>query len=383
MERAWRWGVVAAVVAALVALPSAVGAWPAGQGEPDAGRLLERVRAASGSPYEGLAETTGALGLPVTDGLADVASLLGGRTQQRVWWRSADDWRSDVLTPTGEESTRETATGRVVWDYEANRAVVGDGVGSGGTAGGRGSPGTASVRLPRAADTLPPSLAARLLSDATAGQVGTLPSAFVAGRAADGLRLTPGEPLGSVDRVDVWADRASGVAVRVEVYGRGADRPALASTFLDFSDARPASATTAFTPPPGARVRQAVDTGLSDLLGSSYGWTRGGELPERLAGFARVTSTGGLERVGEYGRGVTRFAVALLPDPQASSLRRQLLAVPGARRLEGGVAVTVGPVGLFLGASSGSGESPVITGTLTPEGLARAAAELADRVASS
>ncbi|MEO6997433.1 MAG: sigma-E factor regulatory protein RseB domain-containing protein, partial [Terracoccus sp.] len=218
MRRSWRWGVLVALVVALVALPFVVAALPVGPPASDAASVLVRMEQSVNRPYEGYAETTGTVGLPASDGLDNISSLLGGRTQQRVWWRSTTDWRDDTITPTGEEGAYSTATHRAVWSYEDNRAVVTEADPQG------------AIRLPRAADTLPPLLAARLLSEATPALVSALPSARVAGRAADGLRLRPGDPLSSIDRVDVWADRESGIPVRVEVYGRGAQRAALSST---------------------------------------------------------------------------------------------------------------------------------------------------------
>lgn len=349
-----------ALVAALVALPFVIAALPVAPTEADAASVLERVQRSTNRPYEGYAETTGTVGLPVSDGLDNISSLLGGRTQQRVWWRSANDWRADTLTPTGEEDDYSATTGRVVWDYEDNRAVVTE----------ADPPG--AIRLPRAADTLPPLLAARLLSEATPARVSALPSTRVAGRAADGLRLRPGDPLSSIDRVDVWADRDSGIPVRVEVYGRGAQRAALSATFLDFNAGEPSASTTDFTAPPGARVRYGQRFDLVRQIGRfpDVG------LPNVLLGYSRSASPDGLEGIGRYGRGVTQFAVGALPVDPASSLRDQLLRARGAKKLPEGIALSVGPVGLLLTDPAVTGESWLLTGTLTPAALTQAAAEL-------
>ena len=227
MRAGWRWAVCAVTVAVLVAVPFAVRYAPVSA--PDAGpaALLARMQASWSNPYQGYAESSGALALPTTDQLNDLSTLLSGRTQMRVWWRSATDWRSDTITPAGERSTRTTVAGSLVWDYEDNRVGV--------AAPDADNP----VRLPRDTDTLPPQLAARMLSEATADELSALPARRVAGRPAEGLELRPSDSLSSVGRVDVWADAASGIPVLVEVFGRAGDLPAMSSTFLDFSDAAP------------------------------------------------------------------------------------------------------------------------------------------------
>ncbi len=353
--------VVAAVVAALVGLPSLVRACPVGQGSVgSASALLDRIRASRTHPYAGYAESTGSLALPTTDQLSDVASLLGGRTQIRAWWRSADDWRSDTVTPAGELSTRTSPTEVQVWDFEDSDVAV-------------TSPDVAgAVRLPRVGDTLPPELAARLLSGATTAQVSTLAPRRVAGRAADGLRMTTGDPLSSIARVDVWADQASGIPVLVEVYGRSGDTPALSTTFLDFTDAQPSVQEVAFSPPPGSRVftRQRFD------LVRAIGQVPDTSLPARLLGFDRIPSQPGLAGIGQYGSGVTQIAVGALPERAARSLLEQLRLASTAVKLPEGTAISVGPVSLLVTDPQVTGQTWLVAGTLTPEGLAQAATQL-------
>ena len=361
MTRTWRWVVVAAVVALLVGLPSLVRAFPVGPGSIDsAAALLDRIRASRTHPYAGSAESTGSLALPITDQLSDVASLLGGRTQLRAWWRSADDWRSDTVTPAGERSTRTSSTEVQVWDFEdSDVAVTGPDV-------------TGAVRLPRVGDTLPPELAARLLSGATAAQVSTLSPRRVAGRAADGLRMTPDDPLSSIARVDVWADQASGIPVLVEVFGRTGATAALSSTFLDFTDTEPSVHEVAFSPPPGSRVftRQRFD------LVRAIGQIPDTNLPARLLGFDRTPSQPGLEGIGQYGRGVTQVAVGAIPERAARSLLEQLRHSSTAVKLPEGVAISVGPVSLLVTDPQVTGQTWLVAGTLTPQGLAQAATQL-------
>jgi hypothetical protein len=361
MRAGWRWGVCAAVVAVLVALPFAVRYAPVGASEASAAALLARIHASAARPYAGYAESIGSLALPTTDQLDDVSALLSGRTQVRVWWQSATDWRADTITPAGERSTRTTTAGALVWDYEDKRVTT------------SGPEPNGTIRLPRDTDTLPPQLAARMLSDARPDEVSALPARRVAGRAAEGLSLRPSDPLSSVGRVDVWADAASGIPVLVEVFGRAGDVAAMASTFLDFTDAAPTAADLAFVVPPGVRVRPAPRSDLVRDVARS-----GGPLPpDTLLGFTRSRPEVGGTTIGEYGRGVTQLAVGALPDRLAGSLREQLRLGVGVRETPGGVVVGVGPVGLLLTTSRG-GFAWLVAGTVTADGLARAATELGE-----
>jgi hypothetical protein len=352
--------VCAAVVAVLVALPFVVRYAPVPVSDATPAALLARIQASAARPYAGYAESTGSLALPTTDQLDDVSSLLSGRIQVRVWWRSAADWRADTITPAGERSTRTTASGSLAWDYEDNRVVTSTPEPDG------------TIRLPRDTDTLPPQLAARMLSDARPDEILALPARRVAGRPTEGLSLRPSDPLSSVGRVDVWADAASGIPVLVEVFGRTGDVAAMASTFLDFTDAAPTAGDLAFVVPPGVRVRP---TPRSDLVRDVA--RSGGPLPpQTLLGFPRSSPAAGAT-IGEYGRGVTQVTVGALPDRLAGSLREQLRLGTGARETPEGVVVGVGPVGLLL-TTSRAGFAWLVAGTVTADGLARAATELSE-----
>ncbi len=361
MTRTWRWWVVAGATVVTASVPVLLGALPVPGRTEDAATLLARMQAARDRPYEGYAESTGYLALPVSDQFDSVTELLGGRTQLRVWWRGARDWRVDTITPVGEQSQRSGPDGSWLWDFEDDRATR-----------LRPEPDGA-VRLPRAGDAIAPQLAARVLSEASPKRARTLPSRRVAGRAADGIRVTPDDPDSSITAIDVWADRASGIPVTVELYSAGARRAALTTTFLDFNPTTPSAAETAFAPPPGARVRGRERL---DLVGAIGRFSRV-EPPGSLAGYDRQPPLPGAGGVGLYGRGVTQFSVAPLPPRTAGSLRSQLQVAAGVVQLPQGLVASVGPVGLLLTYSEvTAGQSWLVTGTLTSGGLARVAADL-------
>ncbi len=362
VSRPWRWPAVIGGAVALAAVPVALGVLPVSGAPGSAAVLLTRIEAARGHAYEGYAESTGYLALPVSGDFSSVTTLLGDRTQLRVWWADDRTWRVDTLSPFGEDSLRSLPTGTWQWDFEDDRATVTSG------------DGQQPVRMPRAGDLIAPQLAARLLSQATPEEVSPLPARRVAGRPADGLRLRPGDARSSIAAVDVWADRASGIPVTVEVYAAGATRPGLSTTFLDFNPARPAASDLDFSPPPGARIRSGA---RPDLVGTLQRFSTGVP-PPSLLGYPRQPFVPFEQGVGIYGQGVTQVALAGLPERRAAELRQQLQIATGATKLAEGISVTVGPVGLLLtDPAVTAGQSWLVTGTLTPAGLAAAAHELA------
>jgi hypothetical protein len=361
MLRRWRWAVVLVGVAVLALLPGVVGAAPVPPSAASASALLARILRSGAVPHSGYAESTGGLALPVSGQLNSLTELLGGHTQQRVWWRGAHDWRIDTVTATGEKDTHEDAQGRTTWDYESNRVSVLEGP----------SP---RVRLPTTSDLLPSELGRRLLGGATPAEVMALPSRRVAGRPADGLRLRPSASQTSIDRVDLWADRVTAIPLRVELFAKGDDRAAMAATFLDFASAVPAKAETAFSAPVGARIQVARQFDFVRFVDLLSGVT----LPHRL-GFATRTDTAlGSGSIGVYGRGVTQFVVLQLPDRTATSLRSQLDPA-GSADPERRVTMHIGPLGLVLTAPDPYGRTWLLAGTVTTAGLAQAADELTSR----
>lgn len=360
---AGRWAVVVALVAVLAALPPVVGALPASDAAVPAPELRAAVLASGAVPFSGYAQSAGGLDLPVTDELTSVADLFSDRTSMRVWWRSETDNRVDVVTPGGETGVYQGVLGKWTWEYE--RATA--------TRGWR-----TELALPTPPDLLPNALGRRLLSEATDAELSRIGARRVAGRDALGLRLVPAEPASSVDRVDVWVDGDTGLPLQVELFGVDADRPALDSRFLDLDTAVPDAETTAFVPPPGAELRAAREAGIVAEAGRRV---RPVALPGELAGLPRRSLDGVPPGIGLYGRGVTLLVVAPLPSHQAGSLHRVLRQSSEAVVEDNSVRVSTGPVALMVVSSARQGPY-VLTGTVTPDALAEAAAQLPELAAS-
>ncbi|CAA9226156.1 MAG: hypothetical protein AVDCRST_MAG57-851 [uncultured Blastococcus sp.] len=353
-----RWAAVGALVAVLVSLPAVIGALPVSDAAVPAPELRAAVLASDAVAFSGYAESAGGLALPVTDQLTSVADLFSDRTTMRVWWRGPADNRVDVVTPAGETGIHRDPGGSWTWEYERATAT---------------RTAASPLDLPAAPDLLPNTLGRRLLSEATDAELSRIGARRVAGRDALGLRVVPAEPASSVSRVDVWVDGESGLPLQVEVVAEGADRPALDSRFLDLDLGTPDAELTTFRPPRGATVREGTQAEV--VLEAGRRGVRRVGLPDALAGLERRAIAGAPSAFGLYGRGVTLLVVAPVPPRLAGALRSTLVQSPDAIVDPIGIRVAAGPVALMLVDPPGRGPY-VLTGTVTLDALAEAAAQL-------
>jgi hypothetical protein len=356
-----RWAIVAAGTALLCALPAVVSALPVPPSALTAGQLRTRIMTSGHVSYQGYVDSEVDLDLPSLPDLGNVVALLDGSTDQYAWYSSPGQWRTDVLTTAAEDDTYQTSQGTYLWDYSRDllTQVVGN----------------QPVRLPEAADLLPPALARRLLSFAgPADRLSRLPSQRVAGFDAAGLRIVPGESATTMSAVDIWADPVSGLPVEVEVFGRGSAAPVLVTRFLELSLRKPSLADLGPDPSPGVGLSV---TALPDAAGVLNGF--GPPLPARLGGVSRVANPGGLADVAAYGTGLARFAVLPLPTRIGTEALDAASSVGPVIALNGGTAVLVQtPLLTVLIIGSSTGQVFLLTGAVTASLLERAAAELMD-----
>jgi hypothetical protein len=161
------------------------------------------------------------------------------------------------------------------------------------------------VRLPRAADLLPPPLALRLLHEAgPRARVTELAPRRVAGIAAAGLGVLPDDPASTIGRIDIWAEPASGLPLQVEIFGRAGGQPALETQFLQVSAWHPVQAVLTPQRGPGTGFTRTDAADLSGALGELGPVI----LPDSLAGQSRIAAPVGFGQVGIYGRGLGTFA---------------------------------------------------------------------------
>ncbi len=353
MTRSWRWWLAAVAVVLVIGVPAVVRALPVGAAASSAAQVLAGIRAAEQHPYSGRVEMTGNLDLPVTSHFTDIGELLGERTSLRVWWRGPDEWRVDKLLVAGEDDLVRDGGLTTRWRYEGSRVVRSV---------------DPEVRLPRSADLLPTTLAARVVEDADRASVSRIGALRIAGVAAPGVRIVPGDARSSVGHVDLWADPRSGVVLRVEVYAAGDSAPSFTTAFTSFSADAPASARTRFVPPAGADVSFDNVLDIADAANQYAPF----EPPSRVAGLARAATPHGA--VGVYGSGLTRLLAIPLRHHDAETLRDQVRRSAGATRTDAGVSLEVGPLGVLV-AEHQEG-SWLVTGLVTQETLVEAAADL-------
>jgi hypothetical protein len=303
---------VAAGVAVLCALPAIASALPVSAPAVTAAGLRSHIFASGSLPYAGYAESNATFGLPSLPGLSDVTSLLDGVTKMRVWQASPDRWRVDVLADAGERDTYQTPHSSYIWDSGSQLLTKVN-----------GSP---SIRLPRAADLVPPALAVRLLREAgPSARLTVLPPSRVAGRAVSGLQVVPSDPASTIGRIDIWADVRTGLPLQVRVFARGARHPALETEFFQVSSWHPDNAI--LTPQRGPGTGFTVTS-----AGSFQGALNNLDpevLPASLAGRSIDGISAQLAPVGVYGNGLSIFAVLTLRGATGHSLMAGAKAAGG------------------------------------------------------
>ena len=291
-----RWAMVAVLVAVLCALPVLASALPVTVPTLTASQLRARILGSAGISYSGYAESNATFGLPELSGLSSVTSLLDGVTKMRVWQAAPQLWRVDVLGDDGERDTYQLGSTGYEWNSGAQllTEVV------------PASKGTATIRLPRAADLVPTALAQRVLSlvGTSAARFSTLPPLRVAGQSAAGLRVTPTDPASTIGSVDIWAQPSTGLPLMVEVFGRGARTPALESQFFQVG---PWKLTANVLTPPVRQPGTGFTTASASSLNGALNNLEFEPLPATLAGHHRIPSQ--VANVGVYGSGLAQFAV--------------------------------------------------------------------------
>jgi hypothetical protein len=367
---AGRWAVALGGTVAIGLLPTALTVLPAGESTRSPRQLVAEARDSADISFEGNAETTGTLGLPDLPRLGQVAALLGGTTEARVWWRSPTAWRVARITPTGESDTYAWHSTLHTWDFESRRAqtVV----------------ATSPVRLPRLDDLLPPQAARRILAGLTrADRLTPLPAKRVAGRSADGVRIVPAATASTVGRVDLYVDSATGLPLSLQLFPRGSEDAALSSRFLDLRMVRPGDGV--LTPHVPLDVLDA--TILVPDLAAAVDIYAPFALPAQLGTFTRSRNLISVGGTATYGEGFGRFIVLPLPPELGRSAFRAATDGGGLPlQTPGGSAVLVGTPLLNAVIARGDrekgpplddrGRSYLVAGTVDADTLAAAVAAL-------
>jgi outer membrane lipoprotein-sorting protein len=364
MTRKWLRWMPAVAVPAVIAAAALAGSLPASAGDPlpakSPAEVLALVAHHAAPSLSGTLEQTSRLGLPelpksgptASSGAAAALELLGGPHTARVFLDGPGKMRVQVLDRLAERNA--VRNGDQVWLYSskdntATHLTLPSNVGQHRESGQYKHPGTGTDgTMPT-----PEDLASRLLAAADpTTEIAVLPEVNVAGRPAYNLMITPRTEGTLIGSVAIAVDGQSGLPLSVELKARGQAEPAFKLAFTTLSLEAPDASLFAFSPPPGATVKEmeVPAHGPRQMPGHLPGRsTEGGIVPETPVpdaavppaavpghrdpngGVPRPTVTGsGWESVVEFPAGqVSAEAGAMLSsDPL---LQQAAVAVPGGR----------------------------------------------------
>jgi hypothetical protein len=295
-QKAARWATVLAGAAAIAVTPTLIGAAERPSTGLSPSTVIADALASSTTPYSGLVQVDGRLGLPTLPIQNQATTQLDQSSRIRTWWLSPTVWRTDTLGLTGQQVQFAASDATLAWDYERSTVQV--------------LPTPTGLRLPRTADLMPPAVARTLLTwRSTADRVSALPPQQVAGRDASGAQVTSGEATSSVASLAVWVDTATGLPLELDLYARNNPVPVFRSAFLDVSLQRPDPWVVSPVLSPTAHWSMQ----RRDLLAfiQSAGNTT---FPAAVAGLPATTGDAGLPAgIATYGSGFARVTLLELP----------------------------------------------------------------------
>lgn len=260
-----RWGVPVAAVAVIGAILGTGPVIAAVQGDPvlperTAEQLLTEVVRTTHQgeipPMSGTIVETASLGIPglpaTTGASGSLASLLSGSHEVRVWY--GGEQRLRLAVPGRMSETDLIVNGDQVWIWESSSNTA-TRIKAPEDRTGRHDITKLSSPLPSPAT---PHDAARLFLDAIDEHttVRVTSGELVAGRPAYQLALTPKDPRTLVREVRLVVDGETYTPLRVQVFAKGAIEPAFELGYSSVTFSPPAPENFAFTPPPGARVKE-------------------------------------------------------------------------------------------------------------------------------
>jgi outer membrane lipoprotein-sorting protein len=269
-----------------------------------AAQLLVDVQNAKVAGLSGTVVQTADLGLPSLAGIAggsggtDLTKLVTGSNTARVWYAGQQKVRLALLGTLGETDVIRNGTDVWMWQSSSNTAthltVPADAAGKPSAL----ATGVPSTTPQEAAD------AALAAIDPTTS-VTTTGSARVAGRDAYELVLAPKDSASLIGQVRLAIDAKVHIPLRVDVYAKGANNPAVRVAFQDISFAVPDAQQFVFNPPPNAKVNTkkpdvaphdvkpgAVKPGAVKPGAVKPGAVKPGDKPKADAGSPTVVGTG-------------------------------------------------------------------------------------------
>ena len=367
-------GAAAAVLAGGAAIAAITEAVDQTAAAPSPAELLSDVQTARLEGMSGTIVYTADLGLPTIPGLpaadaaqpgfgsADLMSLVAGTHTLRVWYSGPGKARIALLGTIGETDVITNGRDLWVWDSRANQAVHRT-LPADPTGGSGPEP------------TTPPSLTPGQLSNLVLTALGRSTEVTVggpvtvAGRTAHELVVAPRDRATLVESVRVAVDAERNIPLRVQVFGRGHEAPALEATFTHVSFDRPADSQFTFNPPPGAKVIESDPVSDDPAKASA---------PKEWAGPKEDAASRAMATVGSGWTTVLVFRApapdATAPDGQSAELeayQRFLADLPRVGTGPGAGRVVSGHLFSVLFTDDGR----VLLGAVSPDHLVRAAAD--------
>jgi hypothetical protein len=279
-----------------------------------AAQLLVDLQNAKVAGLSGTVVETADLGLPSLSGLgsggADLTKLVAGSNSARVWSAGEDKSRVALLGALGETDAIRNGSDVWLWksaDNSATHLTI-----------PAGSAGKAPKALPADIPSTPQEAADAALAaiDPTTA-VSTTGAASVAGRDAYELVLSPKDAGTLIGQVRLAVDAKTHIPLRVEVYAKGANNPAVRVAFQQISFTVPDAQQFAFNPPAGAKVTEEKPSDLQK---------------QRAGAQAQKPAAAG-DKPTVIGTGWTSVVVAQLPkddakNAEASQVQGLLTSLP-------------------------------------------------------
>jgi outer membrane lipoprotein-sorting protein len=255
---ALRWLVPSAAAVLVIGGGAAAGTIAANAGpslpERSAAQLLVDVQNAKVDGLSGTIVQTADLGLPSLAGItggqgdADLTKLVAGSNTARVWYAGDDKVRLALLGTLGETDVIRNGTSVWIWrsrDNTANQLTLPAEKGGKPTPLASGVPSTPQEAADAALAAIDPTTA-----------VTTTGAASVAGRDAYELVLAPKDNASLIGQVRLAIDAKEHIPLRVDVYAKDANDPAIRVAFQQISFTVPDAEQFTFNPPPGAKVNK-------------------------------------------------------------------------------------------------------------------------------
>jgi outer membrane lipoprotein-sorting protein len=283
-----------------------------------AAQLLVDLQTARVDGLSGTIVESADLGLPNLDGLtggsggADISKLVAGSNTARVWYAGDTKVRLALLGTLGETDVIRDGTDVWMWRSQDN------------TAEHITIPADAATphALPSELPVTPQEAADKALAaiDPTTS-VTTTGSAKVAGRNAYELVLAPKDSASLIGQVRLAIDAKKHIPLRVDVYAKGANDPAVRVAFQDISFAVPDAQQFRFNPPPDATIKTPSDGKINA--------PKPADPKSRLTPADPKAPAASADRVRVVGTGWTSVVVATLPKGSSSGSGSQAQQLTG------------------------------------------------------